>query len=513
MLRKITIGARSSTLAKLQAYTVGKKLKDLNPELEIVYKFREASGDKDLKSPLWQIAGKGIFTKDLQDDLLNNQVDAIVHSWKDLDLEKRKGTSVISVLPREDQRDVLLFKKSAWENPPKELKFCTSSPRREFNLQKFFSEYLPEPLSKSNLSFSPIRGNIQTRIRKFLETDSHGLIVAKAALDRLLSSDTITEDVLEFAEIRNFIRESLNQCLFMVLPLSLNPNAPAQGALCVEVRKNEEPIQNLFAKLTDSKAKKTSETERDILSQFGGGCHQKIGVAVLIRPYGEIRFLQGETDHKKNLSEKEILPKPNLIFSEDEVWPYKAKMAQRQRERIGYGIPPNTDLFIARGYAFPTDLTVNPETQIVWASGLTTWKELAKKAVWVHGSVDGLGESEDLKIDILLGRKSKFAKLSHQDSDRSQSVYPLIPTYYLSAPEIPSDFNPEKIKAAFWRSGSEFNIITSRYPILKNIIHFVGPGSTYQKIKYTLGESAIDRIHVCLSFEGWTQNHITKQNK
>ncbi|WP_109018441.1 hydroxymethylbilane synthase [Leptospira kobayashii] len=510
MSRKITIGARSSTLAKLQAYTVGKKLKDTNPDLTIVYKFKEASGDKDLTSPLWQIAGKGIFTKDLQDDLLKNEVDAIVHSWKDLDLEKRQGTSVISVLPREDQRDVLLFKKSAWQNPDQNLTFCTSSPRREFNLQKFFSEYLPDPLAKSNLSFSPIRGNVQTRIKKFLESDAHGLIIAKAALDRLLNSDFLSEDISEFAEIRNFLRHSLNQCLLMILPLSLNPNAPAQGALCVEVREDEKETQDLFSKLTDPKAKQSSETEREILSRFGGGCHQKIGVSVIIRPYGQVRFLQGETDEKENLSKKGIEPKPDLHFSIDEVWPSQAKMAQRQRERIAYKIPPNSDLFIARGYAFPQDLIIDPKTQIVWTSGLTTWRELAKRGVWVHGSVDGLGELEDLKIETLFHRKPNFVKLSHQDSDLSKTTYQLIPTYHLSAPEIPANFDPEKIKAAFWRSGSEFNIITSKYPILKKVIHFVGPGSTFSKVKSELGEEAANRIHVCLSFEGWIENHITK---
>ena len=164
----IRIGSRKSVLAKIQAYMVGSALQKFHSHLQISYHFQESAGDKDITSPLWKMPGKGVFTRDLQMELIENKIDCIVHSWKDLDLEDRIETEVLSVLQREDQRDVLLFKKSIFENPTPSLIFCTSSPRREYNLRNFFPLHLPKRLQNLPISFYPIRGNIQTRIRTFL---------------------------------------------------------------------------------------------------------------------------------------------------------------------------------------------------------------------------------------------------------------------------------------------------------------------------------------------------------
>ena len=108
-----------------------------------------------------------------------------------------------------------------------------------------------------------------------------GLIVAKAALDRLLE----TEDT-EFSETTTFLRNALAQCLWMVLPLRANPSAPAQGALAIEVRRDRSDLRRLFESFNCAETRAAVMRERDILRQHGGGCHQKIGVSILRRPYG-----------------------------------------------------------------------------------------------------------------------------------------------------------------------------------------------------------------------------------
>ncbi|TGN20554.1 hydroxymethylbilane synthase [Leptospira idonii] len=511
MPKQLILGARSSVLSKLQAHTVGKALLRHNKGIKVQYHFKESQGDKDLTTPLWKTAGQGIFTKDLQEDLLSGKIDAIIHSWKDLDLTERKGTKVISVLPRADQRDVLLFKRSKWIHSPETLYFLTSSPRREHNLSVFFKEFLPTPLSHLPIKFESVRGNIQTRIKKFLEMDVSGIVLAKAALDRLLDSSSLDEDIPELKETRNFLRESLNQCLFIVLPLSQNPNAPAQSAPCAEIREEDTDILSFFETLKDANTELSVVKERNILKNYGGGCHQKIGVSILQKAYGEVQFLRGETEEGEKIGKKEISNLFHSRFSKEEVWPPLAKMAARQRERLGYRVPDKSDIFVSRGYAFPLDLSVNPSQQILWAAGLSTWKDLSKRGFWVHGTADGLGEAEDPNIHILLGKKPNFIKLSHAESDTSYSTYPLVATYLVSAPEIPIEFQPEKVKAAYWRSGSEFEIITKRFPELKNVIHFVGPGSTYIKIKRALGEAGEGKVFVSLSFEHWVENYISKE--
>lgn len=506
----IKIGGRSSLLSKIQILNVKKRLLELFPDLVLETTFRESSGDKDQTTPLWQMPNTGVFTNDLKEDLLQNKLDVVIHSWKDLDLRDRTDTVLVSVLPREDVRDVLLFKKSKWLNPAEEFTILTSSPRREYHLGQFIKTYFPHPINRSKIQIESVRGNVQTRLRKYLHSEAGGILIAKAALDRILSYQGETDEIPEWKETVNFIRETFGMSLFMVLPQSIFPNAPAQGALCAEVKKDDQQIINILKNLTDPDAEDTCLEERKILSEYGGGCHQKIGVSVLKRKYGTVTFVSGLTESGITIQKKLISPSTNLMFNASEVWPPFAKMAARQRERLTYMIPSKVDILVSKGYAFPLDLSVNPTSQTLWSAGLTTWAELAKRGFWVNGSCDGLGEAEPINIKHLLGRKENFVKLTHTEADTSNSHFPVVPTYYVSAPEIPTPFDPTKIKAAYWRSGSEFEIVTKRFPELLKVIHFVGPGSTYTKIKQTLGEDSKNKVFVTLSFEEWKSKYITQ---
>ena len=501
---------------------VGTSLLKMNPNLHVTYHFQEAIGDKDLKSPLWKMPGKGVFTRDLQEELLKKNIDCIVHSWKDLDLEEREETDIISVLPREDQRDLLLLKRSTYKNPPTKLVFCTSSPRREYNLSKFFSTHLPLRFREVPIEFESIRGNVQTRIKRFLEGNYSGLIIAKAALDRLLSFEkeyfVPGEELQEFLEVSNFIRKSLKECLFSVLPLSCNPNAPAQGALAVEILKSDFEKINLFSKLTDVNTSSSTIKERKILSHFGGGCHQKIGVAVQKYSYGEVCFLRGLSDSGKILETSDVLQEidenyitniqndlkigSNNQFYRNEIWPPGGIMALRKRNRLQVSIPENKDIFVTRGYALPENTEINPEKNILWVAGTGTWKELADRDLWVHGSFDSLGETNLEPLSSLLDRSPDFMKLTHSES-REDSIFPTLFTYSVGEPLIPENFDPSTIKAVFWRSGTEFDSVTKKFPSLKNLPTFCGVGSTY---KHLLNDPVIQnhkKLYIYLSFKDW----------
>jgi hydroxymethylbilane synthase len=502
---------------------VGSALQKIYPHLQISYHFQESAGDKDLTSPLWKMPGKGVFTRDLQLELIENKIDCIVHSWKDLDLEDRMETNVLSVLPREDQRDLLLFKKSVFETPSANLVFCTSSPRREYNLRDFFTHHLPKRLQNIPLSFHPIRGNIQTRIKTFMEGNYSGLILAKAALDRIFQAQN--EDYLpnderpELQSVCTFIRSSLQECLFSVLPLSYDPNAPAQGSLAVEILKTNSELHTLFSSLTHPEASSTTTKERKILSYFGGGCHQKIGVAVQKYPFGEVCFLRGLTDSGVKLNQSDVVHeiddeyiqtiqspstnKNSLRYSKEEIWPINGVMASRGRTRLHADISAQQDLFIARGFALPESYSVSHNSQIVWTAGTTTWKELANRDIWVHGTFDGLGEHPlDDELKYIAGKKLQFHKLTHRDSKEIHD-YPTIFTYIAGEPAIPPNFNPECIKAVFWRSSTEFDFVTQLYPQLKNVDTYCGPGSTYQHL---LNDPVIQnskKPKIYLSFKDW----------
>ena len=154
--------------------------------------------------------------------------------------------------------------------------------------------------------FTPVRGNIQTRVRKLLEMEAaDALIVAKAAFDRLLAAERE-----EFAEGRAFLRKALASLDWMVLPLSLNPTpAAAQGALAIEVRRDRADLLKRLEGINHAPSFEAVQRERAILAGHGGGCHQAIGVDVQLRPYGTLLSLRGKTDAGLVLDQRS-LPSP-----------------------------------------------------------------------------------------------------------------------------------------------------------------------------------------------------------
>lgn len=486
-------------MARLQAYMVGDALKEKDPTLQIEYRFKESLGDKNLTDPLWKIPEKGVFTEDFYGELLRDETDMVVHSWKDLPTEPKDDTVIAATLPRADQRDLLLVKKSHLTKirDSRRLNLFSSSPRREYNLTGFLKEHLPFPLDA--VKFESVRGNIPTRVRKLLESaDTDGLIVAKAALDRLL-----TAPQAEFAEVQGLLRGYLEQLNWVVLPLGINPNAAAQGALAVEILKSRKDLKETLNTIHHEETFFCAQKERDILSSFGGGCHQKIGVAVLARPYGHLTLLKGLTVGRKVLDERilDLKQKPPQFLYED-LWASEVKADRQALPQ--YTIPAGTRaLYVARSEAWPADFSWS---DFVWTAGLKTWKNLAQKGIWVHGCAESLGEQEEARLDILAGAKLTWAKLSHEEGYASkQENLKLVPTYKLVDATSPAAPLVGK-KFYFWNSGSQFLQAVREEPGILSAHHASGPGNTHQVIRAYLEENKkydSERLHVFLDQEDW----------
>lgn len=500
----LRIGSRKSSLAKLQACLVQDSLRKIHSKLEVQLVFREASGDQDLTTPLWKMGGKGVFTQDLTKDLVEGSVDAVVHSYKDLDLEGHAGTEIFMVLPRADQRDVLLWKRSAFENPPTELKIHSSSPRREYNLTAFLPKALPYRLQGKPISFHPVRGNVQTRIRKWKEDDSvSGLIVAKAALDRLLSENFSFSVEKEYEDLRSVIRSTILSELFMVLPLSKNPNAPAQGALAVEIRKGDERVKNLLSVLRNGKEEDAVLEERRILSLFGGGCHQKIGVSIFSADSADFLFLRGKTDAGMELDrfhrwKGKDFPTPD---SWDSIFPKPKEGFGMKRIPTQANSPSGKFWFVSRADSLPSEWdSPGPDTILVVA-GAKTWEKLAARDIWVHGSTDGLGEEDAAKIVSLLDPSPQFLKLTHEESDLIEGVWKRFVTYKVEFDPVQPDLSG--YSHFFWMSASQFDRALKRDPSIADKVHSCGTGATYRYILKTLGSDA--KLFVFPNYESWAK--------
>jgi hydroxymethylbilane synthase len=242
--KDIVIGSRSSRLAVLQAKEIIGQLRNAMPELELSLVKIKTQGDKDRKSPLIQIGGRGVFVKELEDALLGGEIDIAVHSLKDMPSQLAPGLQLAAVPVRSDPRDALVSGsgRTLAQLPPG-ARIGTGSQRRALELQAF----------RPDLKTCPLRGNVDTRVNKVRSGELDGIIVAAAALERIGWRDKATE----------------------YLPIEIFLPAACQGALGVEVRAGDGAAATV-ALINDEASWQTTAAERAFLRTLGGGCQSAI---------------------------------------------------------------------------------------------------------------------------------------------------------------------------------------------------------------------------------------------
>jgi len=256
---KVVIGTRGSELAVRQAESMVQFLIDQG--IEVTWKRFTTSGDTWLAGPLDKQIGTGFFTKELEDSLQANDVDLLIHSFKDVALERPAGTVQACVPPRENPVDWLVMGPDFPANPV----IGTSSERRRRFLEK----------SMPHATFPWIRGNVPTRVQRvregiLREAPLHGTVLAAAGLERLgLDLSGLT--------VRAFGPEEL-------LP------APAQGALLAETRAERMDIVEALTGFHDPLTERCARLERQVLAGIGGGCQQPLGAYATLEADGALRL-------------------------------------------------------------------------------------------------------------------------------------------------------------------------------------------------------------------------------
>ncbi|TMJ15511.1 MAG: hydroxymethylbilane synthase [Alphaproteobacteria bacterium] len=252
------IGTRGSPLAMAQARMVATALRDVHgwtaDRIEIVP--ITTSGDLIRDRPLSEVGGKALWTKELDRQLIEGGTDMSVHSMKDVESVRPTELAIAAMLPRADVRDRLIGAESLEALPPG-ARVGTSSPRREAQLLR----------RRPDLNIVPIRGNVETRLRKIETGEADATLLAAAGLDRLG-------------------RHELGAVLEDFLP------APAQGAVGVEVRAGDKRIHGLAAAIDDAATHACVSAERRLLVGLGGDCHSP--VAALAQLEGDSIRLRAE---------------------------------------------------------------------------------------------------------------------------------------------------------------------------------------------------------------------------
>ena len=496
---KIRVLSRKSDLAVIQAYEFGEYLKTKFPDVEIEYISKSTSGDKDLTTPLSEMSSEGVFTNDLRDELINNKCDLIVHSWKDLPIEVGDKTIISSTLKRADTRDILFIKKNE-VNQDGSISVLCSSPRRKYNIENFIKNYLPKKYKK--ITFNNIRGNIPTRFKKFLnDAECDGFIVAKAAIDRILLNQ-----IPRFQELKKELQDYIDQCIWTIIPLSINPCSPGQGALAIETKIDAYNLNSILEKINFKTDFNNVQNERKILKGYGGGCHQKIGVSYINHTHGTVVSKRGEDENGNHFEDWYLTSnKKNKISlnNKEEIYPEKLdnyKIFERKQINETSNLInklKNKCIFISRMSALPDETKIGSDN-IVWSSGLKTWKQLASRGIWVNGSSDGLGEDFENNISALTN--SSWIKLTHKDAPTS-NIVDRIATYQLE--KIDFKINIHEKKHFYWMSSSAFRYTLEKYPELKERYHYCGPGNTYNEIYSILGNDK--NLFVELTYDSWKQ--------
>ena len=211
-------------------------------EIEIIH----TTGDKITDVALAKVGTKGMFTKEIEEGLAAGRVDLAVHSLKDLPTELPKGFEIAAITKREDPRDAFCSRHySKIEDLPKNARVGTSSLRRQAQLKA----------ERADLEIHPLRGNIDTRLRKLEQGEYDAIILASAGLKRLGKTELVKQ----------------------IIPAEIMCPAAGQGALGIEIREGDAATRELLAFLNDPAARAATTCERALLNSLGGGCQVPIG--------------------------------------------------------------------------------------------------------------------------------------------------------------------------------------------------------------------------------------------
>lgn len=239
--RTIRLGTRASQLARWQTAHIGSVLRAGHPELTCTEVTLSTEGDRDDRTPLPEIGGKGVFTEALEAALRAGEIDVAVHSLKDVPTDETPGLVLGGLCFRTDPRDVVIARAPVTvATLPPGARVGTCSTRRSAQLLAL----------RPDLALAALRGNVDTRVRKALDGQYDAIVIAAAGVTRLGLGDAITE----------------------YLPLEQVLPAPGQGALAVQCRADDPEVLALVRTLDDPEVRATTEAERGFLEGLGGGC-------------------------------------------------------------------------------------------------------------------------------------------------------------------------------------------------------------------------------------------------
>jgi len=259
-IKKIRVGTRGSNLALVQANWVSDRLKSLYPDMSVAVVPIRTRGDRMQNISLVEIGGKGIFVKEIEETLLRGDIDIAVHSMKDVPVDLPDGLIIGAIPEREDPRDVLISREGTkMEGLSKGARLGTGSLRRGMQIKRLMPD----------IEIVPVRGNIDTRIKKIVTENLDGIIVAAAGMKRMGRGREISQ----------------------YIPIEVMMPSAGQGVLGIEMRESDRETKALIAPLNHPDTVVEISAERAFLRRLGGGC--QVPIAGIARKSGNNLVIKG----------------------------------------------------------------------------------------------------------------------------------------------------------------------------------------------------------------------------
>src|SRR6185503_5439925 len=468
-MEAIRLIGRSSRLSLLQIEIAKQKIEAAFPGTRVEIIARSSKGDALQHIPLHTVEGTDFFTRDIFDALQNGEADIAVHSLKDMSSEHFFGGNRFAVIDRDDTRDVAIFNQDIIEKIRSGQKIIvgTCSPRREEMATAFLQKALPQLSNKINIETRPIRGNVETRLRKLDNGEYDATILATAGLNRLLGNEKQAQS----------IKDLLAGKKLMLLPLIECVPAPCQGAIVAEAHHLNASAIEVLNKINNEELFADCYAEKKEAIKYGAGCIQKFGVTTINTKNGKYLYGAGKDYEGTEFVKWDPLPGLKIngpLFSSTDVmngfFDYEWKEEQISINKpvvfvANYKAIRNSSIeLLSHKSATQEKLTSSNQlgSKIILASGTKTWFELAKKGYWVIASADALGFEfllSSLRMPLLGIKIPGIVILTHEAAARRwiEKGYDAIDNYKL----VPK--HDEAIQqsianadAIFWTSFSQY---------------------------------------------------------
>jgi hydroxymethylbilane synthase len=507
----LKLGTRRSALARAQSGAIARRLESLHPGLTIELVGIDTRGDRITDVPLSQVDGKAFFTAEIDAALLGGDVDITVHSFKDLSLERPAALCLGAVPRRENPRDIAIFAPDMLEHLKSgaPVRIGSSSPRRGALVPDFLRRALP---GNPPVQLCELRGNVDTRLRRVreprgAERQLDGVVLALAGLLRLGVDESIGGRALLEGLLAGLPR--------MLVPLTACPGAPAQGALAIECRTDDQRTRALLAAIDDEPTRAAVAAERVLLAERGGGCHQRFGATQVAVPgLGALLYLREDGADGPRPLELRWTPATALpeLAAARSAWDGSVVAAPEARVLAGAAegcadaLQAARALFITHRRALPQ---LRPETvnacPHVWVPGTESWFALAGRGIWVEGCAEGLGFGALTSLFSLpllhLPPAAEWLVFTHVGAEAQWAEGRIIATYEHAEAAAPAP-PPRNTTHYYWHSGAQFE--HWRGEVAADAHHACGPGKTAGHLRRA-GLSNLSVFPSAAQWRAWVQ--------